>query len=195
MALSERSQPPELSLFDCDIGFGESGMAHGRVDDPAAMCAMLDRYGIDEALVYDVQMAEGARVRPGDAERLLIFCSHHRDTACPGTSRGRARENTENDQYSGTNATATTARKRHVSDCAHHGDTEKKGSGGTKKNLESAIQNPKWLSLAPHRSDCSSRHGRADAAEGRNLTALLSLALSAQSKYYMWLAYTRGQSV
>ena len=53
-------------------------MGHRIVNDPGEMCSILDHYGIDEALVYDVQMVEGARVGMGDAERLLVFCSCHR---------------------------------------------------------------------------------------------------------------------
>ncbi len=42
-----------LSFFDCDVGVGSTGFGYPATKTPAALLAVMDRYGIGEALVYD----------------------------------------------------------------------------------------------------------------------------------------------
>jgi len=74
MQAPKRQGPPRVSLFDCYLGVGESGLQGKRsLSDPAELLGLLDHFGIEEALVYDMQEVETARF--GDAEFLLRLCA------------------------------------------------------------------------------------------------------------------------
>ena len=68
-----RTHPPDVSLFDCDIGIGESGLGHRDLNDPDELCAILDHYGVAESLVYDMHDVETGRF--DFPSRLLEFCA------------------------------------------------------------------------------------------------------------------------
>jgi len=67
-----RVAPPRIALFDCNLGMGESGLGARGPADAQEACAILDRYGIAEALVYDIQDVETGRF--DGSGRLAAFC-------------------------------------------------------------------------------------------------------------------------
>ena len=74
MAAPKRKHPPRVSLFDCFLGAGESGLAGKRgITDPAELLGVMDRFGIDEALVYDMQSVETGRF--GDDAFIADLCA------------------------------------------------------------------------------------------------------------------------
>jgi predicted TIM-barrel fold metal-dependent hydrolase len=63
-----------ISLFDCNAGVGKTGLAYPAAERPAEFLAVMDHYGIDEALVYDLTDLETGRF--DDPSTILAFCAH-----------------------------------------------------------------------------------------------------------------------
>ncbi|NLE66640.1 MAG: amidohydrolase family protein [Lentisphaerae bacterium] len=73
MKHSFRQNAPDIALFDCCMGVGESGFFDRRgITEPGVLLRMMDRFGIAEALVYDQQEVEIGRF--GDNAFILDFC-------------------------------------------------------------------------------------------------------------------------
>ena len=62
-----------VSLFDCNAGVGKTGLAYPAAEQPAEFLAVMDHYGIDEALVYDLTDLETGRF--DDPSTILAFCA------------------------------------------------------------------------------------------------------------------------
>jgi len=62
----------EISLFDCNAGVGKTGLKHPAAESPGEFLAVMDHYGIDDALVYDLTDLESGRF--DDPSHILTFC-------------------------------------------------------------------------------------------------------------------------
>lgn len=61
-----------LKFFDCDVGVGHSGLPYPATTSAAQLLAVMDRYGIQEALVYDRGAHESGVF--GRFDFILDFC-------------------------------------------------------------------------------------------------------------------------
>ena len=62
-----------VSLFDCNAGVGKTGLGYPAAESPDEFLAVMDHYGIDEALVYDLTDLETGRL--DDPSEILSFCA------------------------------------------------------------------------------------------------------------------------
>ena len=62
-----------VTLFDCEMGVGESGLGFPSTPTAADLLAVMDRYGIAEALVYDRHAHESGVFDRFDA--VVSFCA------------------------------------------------------------------------------------------------------------------------
>ena len=63
-----------VSLFDCNAGVGRTGSGYSAAESPDEFLAVMDHYGIHEALVYHLTDLEGGRL--DDPSEILGFCEH-----------------------------------------------------------------------------------------------------------------------
>ena len=67
------NKPVSISLFDCNAGVGKTGLGFPAVTSADEFLAVMDRYGIDESLVYNLTDLETARL--DDPSDVLSFCA------------------------------------------------------------------------------------------------------------------------
>jgi hypothetical protein len=61
-----------ISVFDCNAGVGKTGLAYPAAESPDEFLAVMDHYGIDEALLYNLTDLETGRL--DDPSEILAFC-------------------------------------------------------------------------------------------------------------------------
>ena len=70
-----------LNGLDCDFGIGLNGLGFPATPEPADALAVLDRYDVSQALVYDRGAFEGGCFDSFD--RLLAYCARAKDRLLP----------------------------------------------------------------------------------------------------------------
>ena len=87
MAKTKTETAEGLKFFDCEVGVGGTGFDYPSPRTPAELLAMMDRYGIEQALVYDRHAHEVGVFDKFDF--ILDFCKDVPVARLPGGPPGR----------------------------------------------------------------------------------------------------------